>query len=255
MPPPPPQLPTPGPAFARKKATILSQLAVPDADYTDASPKGSVDEGIRALLGALNARAGLVTTSSCAGRVSVYLEGRKKSAAATTEGARQDEEEGDGILHVLTASHEHAQLVIQAGMAAGFRETGAVSLLAKEEAAMPMVAVRSMGLSFESLVGVEREGTGRRCIVSDEYLCVIVRIANERFAENAKRIARLEAALDQAFAPPKGLEGWEDAETRRERKRVEGLRRRWELKRQQQVKHEEGSKLDLGVVLQAPDIM
>ena len=138
------------------------------------------------------------------------------------------------ILHVLTASPEHAQLVIQAGMGAGFRETGAVSVLARrgEDEAMPMVAVRSMGLSFESLVGVESDGRGRRCIVGDEYLGMIVRIANERFAENAKRIARLEAALELAFAP-KGLEGWEDTETRRERKRVEGFRRREKLKRQQ----------------------
>ena len=87
---PPPLLPTPGPAFTRKKTAILSQLAVPDAEYTDASPKGSVDVGIRALLGALNARDGLVTTSSCAGRVSVYLEGRKKNPTATEE----EEEEG-----------------------------------------------------------------------------------------------------------------------------------------------------------------
>jgi len=162
---------------------------------------------------------------------------------------------GVQILHVLTASPEHAQLVIQAGITAGFRETGAVSLLARrgEEEAMPMVAVRSMGLSFESLVGVESEELERRCMVSEGYLGMIVRIANERFAENAKRIARLEAALDQAFAP-KGPDGWEDAETRRERKREEGLRRREELKTQQ-VEPKEESKLDLGLILQAPDIL
>src|SRR6478735_3699828 len=97
------------------------------------------------------------------------------------------------ILHVLTASPEHAQLVIQAGMGAGFRETGAVSLLSRgaEEEAMPMVAVRSMGLSFESLVGVETDEKGRRRIVGEDYLGMIVRIANERFIENSKRISRL----------------------------------------------------------------
>lgn len=86
---PPPPLPTPGPSFTRKKTSILSHLALPDAEYTDASPKGSVDEGIRALLTALNARDGLVTTSSCAGRVSVYLEGRKKGS--------EEEEDGGGV--------------------------------------------------------------------------------------------------------------------------------------------------------------
>ena len=71
--------------FAAKKTKILSQLAVPDAEYSDASPKGSVDEGIRDLIAEINAVDGLVTTSSCAGRVSVFVEGRKTA-----------EEGGDG---------------------------------------------------------------------------------------------------------------------------------------------------------------
>lgn len=78
---PPPRrsaLASPSDSFAEKKAKILSQLAVPDAEYTDLSPKGSVDEGIRDLIAEINEIDGLVTTSSCAGRVSVFLEGVKK---------------------------------------------------------------------------------------------------------------------------------------------------------------------------------
>jgi len=71
-------LPPPHAAFLAKKSRILSQLSVPDAEYTDASPKGSVDEGIRHLIDEINGRDGLVTTSSCAGRVSVFVEGSKK---------------------------------------------------------------------------------------------------------------------------------------------------------------------------------
>lgn len=84
-------LPAPGPEFSRRKQKILSQLAVPDAEYTDASPKGSVDAGIRDLIDQINARSGLVTTSSCAGRVSVYLEGPKTAAV----GASADDDAGD----------------------------------------------------------------------------------------------------------------------------------------------------------------
>lgn len=51
---------------------------MPDAQYTDLSPKGSIDEGIRELIRDVNALEGLVTTSSCAGRVSVFVEGSKK---------------------------------------------------------------------------------------------------------------------------------------------------------------------------------
>ena len=84
-------LPTPSPAFGDRKAKILQQLAVPDADYTDLSPKGSVDEAIRPLLGEINATEGFVSTSSCAGRVSVFLEGKKAAVTASTS---EDADEG-----------------------------------------------------------------------------------------------------------------------------------------------------------------
>ena len=63
--------------FTSKKDKILQLLAVPDTEYSDASPKGSVDVGIRDLINEVNAIEGLVTTSSCAGRVSVFVEGKK----------------------------------------------------------------------------------------------------------------------------------------------------------------------------------
>ncbi|EGS22749.1 uncharacterized protein CTHT_0012240 [Thermochaetoides thermophila DSM 1495] len=283
-------LPTPGKVFISKKQKILSQLSLPDEQYTDASPKGSVDEGIRYLIDQINMQAGLVTTSSCAGRVSVYLEGPKFGQGASSSDGEETAGNGDVaveagrenavassvggkgggewlfvshdpvkndagesgyerlfgfgtvpareqfvqdvfapstrlihfkfepmILHILTASLEHAQLVIQAGMEAGFRESGAVSLLKKsgDDDANPMVAIRSMGLSFDSLIGAENDGI-RRLIVSSEYLKMLVRIANERFVENQKRIARFSAALESAFAPPKAKANWESAQARRE---------------------------------------
>lgn len=66
--------------FATKKAKILHELNVPAVQYQDASPKGSVDEGIRELVDKINELDSLVTTSSCAGRVSLYLEGDKSLA-------------------------------------------------------------------------------------------------------------------------------------------------------------------------------
>lgn len=70
-------LPISPPVFLERKKKILDQLSVPDTEYTDASPKGSVDEGIRDLIDEINQVSGFVTTSSCAGRVSVFLEGKK----------------------------------------------------------------------------------------------------------------------------------------------------------------------------------
>lgn len=63
--------------FTARKDAIRASLAVAEPSYTDLSPKGSVDEAIRPLIERINALEGVVTTSSCAGRVSVFLEGSR----------------------------------------------------------------------------------------------------------------------------------------------------------------------------------
>lgn len=65
-------------AFHDKKHKILQQLSVDGDDYSDLSPKGSVDEGVRHLCDEINHQEGYVTTSSCAGRTAVFLEGTQK---------------------------------------------------------------------------------------------------------------------------------------------------------------------------------
>ncbi|KAK0668615.1 methyltransferase TYW3-domain-containing protein [Cercophora samala] len=316
----PKPLPHPSQNFTQRKTKILSQLSVPEEEYTDLSPKGSVDVGIRDLIDEINARDGLVTTSSCAGRVSVYLEGPCKSTTSATasneddeagvrsssaggkgggewlfvshdpistlsvelekgyEGlfglrplqGREGEEQEEGrmvhfkfepmILHVLTASHSHAQKVIQAGMEAGFRETGAVSLLSRQdEDHNPIVAVRSMGLSFESLIGVEDGAGTRKAVVGSGYLNRVVNNSEKLFKENEKRIGRFREALKAAFEEgSKKKEGWEDADARRERKRLEGLRRKEELQRQKEVETkagDDGVQSSLEVILEPPEVL
>ncbi|KAI5810006.1 methyltransferase TYW3-domain-containing protein [Peziza echinospora] len=58
--------------FERRKQVILEGLA---DSGPDASPKGSVDAEIIAMVNLLNQQEGVVTTSSCAGRISVFIEG------------------------------------------------------------------------------------------------------------------------------------------------------------------------------------
>ena len=110
-------LPVPTAGFHERKAKILLQLAVPDADYSDASPKGSVDEGIRPLMGHVNAAEGFVTTSSCAGRVSVFVEGRKAATGSESEASGGERLAGVGgkggggtWLYVSHDSHPKAGL-------------------------------------------------------------------------------------------------------------------------------------------------
>lgn len=139
---------------------------------------------------------------------------------------------------MLTASPRHAQVLLSCAYAAGFRESGAggITPTGREAAALPMVGIRSMGLGFESLVGVQRGGK-RELLVSSSYLEMLVEIGNERFAENTRRIERFQAALYEATRgrpKPSGLQGgeWEGAAARRERKKEEGLKRREELRRE-----------------------
>lgn len=90
-----------------------------------------------------------------------------------------------------------------------------------------MVAIRSLGLGFESLVGYETPDGQRRWLVSADLLETLRAVADERFAENARRIERFRAAFLDAVRAPQTTAGreWEDAAARRERKRAEGLTR------------------------------
>lgn len=185
------------------------------------------------------------------------------------------------ILHVLTASLEHAQLLLRCASAAGFRESGAVSIVppplppagkgaaaAGEEEddnpSMPIVAVRSMGLALASVVGicrsdkatkVDSDSDSAHCIVTPNYLARLARVADERFVVNRTRTERFRVALVEAIekeereelaartgtaVPKKRDENWEDAETRRARKKEEGLRRQAALKERQEAGSTQG---------------
>ena len=61
--------------FTQKKRFILEQIGSPDG--TDLSPKGSIDEPLLDLIRLINTHPDMVTTSSCSGRLSVFLEGSK----------------------------------------------------------------------------------------------------------------------------------------------------------------------------------
>lgn len=82
--------------FGTRKRSILAQLQAPDDEYHDLSPKGSVDEPIRDLISEINSLDGLVTTSSCSGRISVFLEGRKANAGDAVADEQTESRAGPG---------------------------------------------------------------------------------------------------------------------------------------------------------------
>lgn len=92
--------------FQARKTKILDELSVPEAEYTDRSPKGSVDKGVRDLIREINALPGIVTTSSCSGRISVFLEGRKKSSAPLSGQRQFVPSGGKGTGRWLYVSHD-----------------------------------------------------------------------------------------------------------------------------------------------------
>jgi tRNA wybutosine-synthesizing protein 3 len=98
-----------------------------------------------------------------------------------------------------------------------------------------MVAVRSTGYSFDSIIGYHNDQGRNVPLVDERYLKTLLAIANDRFRINTERIARFRNALTDAFQSPALRSGmsskpdWEDADTRRQRKREEGLARRQAL--------------------------
>ncbi|KFY44299.1 hypothetical protein V494_01560 [Pseudogymnoascus sp. VKM F-4513 (FW-928)] len=289
--------PSLAPSFVAKKSAILHDLSTPASSYEDASPKGFIDTNIVELIDAINKTDGLVTTSSCAGRISVFVEGKKKTEeedptndvegrqqssqdketvagtggkggggkwlyvshdpftfakgqelavelGMTRKGDKESAWEGQRlvrfkfepmILHILAASLEHAQAVLRAGLGAGFRESGAINLTSSSSAT-PMVAIRSMGLGLESMVGLLDGNDEAMCFVSEKTLGGLLSLANERFEENSKRKERFRVALEDGIqvrnpgdgAKKKRAEDggeWEDKEVRRERLKREGLER------------------------------
>ncbi|KAF2199359.1 hypothetical protein GQ43DRAFT_376430 [Delitschia confertaspora ATCC 74209] len=291
--------------FNTKKRQILEQIDVPDEVYTDLSPKGSIDEPIRSLIDDINRLNGLVTTSSCSGRISVFLEGRKKSASdAVPDDEGEQTRAGPGgkgggsswlfishnpvevptltsdlyfmnlfglqyssprikaepavntrfihfkfepmILHVLTASLEEAHKLVTVAMSSGFRESGALSLLpSKTGETNPMVAVRSTGYSFDSIIGYQDVEGNNVSLVHESHLRLLVNIANERFNVNTERISRFHSSLmelqkhsitHQGPRSHKSLNSpksdWEDLEVRRQRKKEEGLLRKRALQKE-----------------------
>jgi tRNA wybutosine-synthesizing protein 3 len=118
----------------------------------------------------------------------------------------------------------------------------------------PMVAIRSNGLALDAIIGVLDADGNVQKIVSDEYIAMLVRVGNMRFQENDKRIEKLTRNLEEAlFAPKEEKDVPEDKEARRERKRLEGLRRQQEMleeqKQAQDVEDDDADSDILGEIL------
>ncbi|KAF3905165.1 hypothetical protein AA313_de0202519 [Arthrobotrys entomopaga] len=276
--------------FETKKKNILNVLA----SGTDASPKGNVDIHILPIMEFLNSCDGMVTTSSCSGRLSVYLEGNKDTPATrdtghiSSDGSSKTQNvatvggKGGGgkwlfvthdifpdakmedtadllqtlldnlpseslsgyeakvskdtrfihlkfepmILHVLTKDSDVANKLVTCAITSSYRESGIVKPLKN-----PVVAIRTTGLAFDAPIGIyDSSNNNVRRLVEPLALKTLVRLANDRFRENFKRIQFLSTQLSSAWpVPAVAKQGMESKSARATRKRLEGLTKQKEM--------------------------
>jgi tRNA wybutosine-synthesizing protein 3 len=148
------------------------------------------------------------------------------------------------ILHVLCATLDYAKPLLAAAINAGFRESGVQSLKALDpdyDGDGVMVAIRTNGIVFESVIGLYNfPSDTAAAVVSEEYLAMCAGIVQERFRWNELRKARLVHELDGALkrmGTGKNAKQTESKDDRRQRKRREGLA----IQKKQQAARREAS--------------
>lgn len=146
--------------FEARKRTILRQLDAPDGEYHDLSPKGSIDAPIRDLISEINGFDGLVTTSSCSGRISVFLEGLKADSDALNPPAEGEESRagpggkgGGGIW--LFISHDPVEVPNTAS--SDFTSKFGLVKATADATRAPGVHCRFVHLKFEPMVSMRLE--------------------------------------------------------------------------------------------------
>ncbi|CAM9024836.1 unnamed protein product [Wickerhamomyces anomalus] len=245
--------------FSQKKQQILKEIATTLGDVPDLSPKGSIDELCIPIMNLINAHQDMVTTSSCSGRVSVFVEGVKiKDESHTKIGGK-----GDGG-HWLYVSHgknsidnwfqdkfEYSKvpsnelnhlstryilfkfepLILHAKCrnleTASALYTTAMGCGFRESGIgiNNIVAIR-ISLKLDIPIGYYNETNDKFVAFVDEnYLKIVTQLSLDRFNENEKRLNMLYDAISKMEVHSKTPSNQETKVERRERKRKEGLER------------------------------
>lgn len=210
----------------------------------------------------------MVTTSSCSGRVSVFLEGNKSETQIGAKGNEgnwlfvthdprdldqwydlvnfkyQPAKTMEGatryilykfeplILHVKCRDLATANLLFSTAMSCGFRETGIGS--------NNIVGIRIL-IKLDIPIGY-LDGEKYVSMVLKEYLEVITKLSHDRFTENFRKLHQLEEAI-QGMGVAK-VEKVETKDEKRERMRKEGMARREAVRAEKELKKLEKLKLE-----------
>jgi tRNA wybutosine-synthesizing protein 3 len=206
--------------FSQNKDKIINNLI----NGVDKSPAGKVDDGVAELVHLINLNPDLVTTSSCAGRTSVFIQGQpgrwtlcthdridtsipddalhqliygeEKVAIdpSFTQGSLISLKFEPCILHVMASNLQIASTLLSTAIASAFRESGLVISHIERRNQKITVAIRtSTGLNVP--VGRCTQDNRIISLVTLEYLRNLLSIANQKFEENRDKLLRLEKNL------------------------------------------------------------
>lgn len=212
-------------SFTQKKQSILKEISANGPENLDASPKGTIDEHCIPIINLINSHRDMVTTSSCSGRVSVYLEGTQSKLVLkgnegkwifvthdTTNLAKwyntidfQFVHEYPTssyetrsilykfealILHVKCRDQATANRLYSVAMNCGFRESGIGSNY--------NVAIRT-SIKLDVPIGYLGPDNTYRCFVTEDYLNYITNVSFDRFKENFKKLDQLHDAIEKGI--------------------------------------------------------
>ncbi|KAG9454033.1 hypothetical protein H6P81_006937 [Aristolochia fimbriata] len=213
--------------FEERKSKVLASLS--SIDYTDKSPKGSLDLPIVPLIDAINQNPSYYTTSSCSGRISILSQPRNASSVSKKKARggswlfiTHDPADPDTVVDILfgngnsspTCSGDlvfrfepfivaveckdvtSAQELVSTAIACGFRESGITSIHKRI-----MVAIRC---SLRLEVPLGEIGN---IMVSPKYVHYLIGIANEKMAGNRKRTDSFLQVLQFKALPELELNG------------------------------------------------
>lgn len=263
-------------SFDQKKQSILLEISSNSPDNLDASPKGTIDKYCLPIIDTINSHRDMVTTSSCSGRVSIFLEGVKtnNSTSVVAKGhegrwlfvthepkdlnnwydsidfnydTSKFPENASArsilykfeplILHVKCRNESMAQKLYVLAMNNGFRESGIGNNF--------NVAIR-INIKLDIPIGFQNvDEEDLNCFVTKEYLKYITDISHERFNENFKKLEQLHRAIERMIEDEtKGIETTkkkhkESKEERRQRMIKEGLQRQQELRELKEKQQQE----------------
>lgn len=248
--------------FDQKKKSILAEIGATDEITPDASPKGTIDEFCIPIIHLINSNKNMVTTSSCSGRVSVFLEGIKNIDEDDIKiGAKGNYGRWIFVTHDPKDLPDWSSSVdfkyITDGSSYKSTDVNTRYILYKFEPLILHVKCRNLEManslySAAMSCGFRESGIGTNNIVgirisikldvpigflneinqeltsfvSEDYLRIITKLSEDRFKENFKKLDALYKAIESLNTSQSPISEVETKEERKIRKMKEGLARR-----------------------------